>query len=174
MSTLLVISDTKNGFSGRAEELLSQDHRVIASPADTGDRGLAAAIDAIGAEPISILTRGEGASRSLRLVAGGAVNVAAVVLEAPPDLADDAALAAILPTITIPVLLIYGTRDETTPAELGRRYRALLRNAWFVMVYAAGHDIAADRPEAYADLVGDFLRRGPRFAVSDRGTKINP
>jgi hypothetical protein len=42
------------------------------------------------------------------------------------------------------------------------------------MVYAAGHDIASDRPEAFADLVGDFLRRGARFAISDRSTQINP
>ena len=37
----------------------------------------------------------------------------------------------------------------------------------------AAHDIQGDRPEAFADVVGDFLRRGMAFLVTDTDTMIN-
>lgn len=76
--------------------------------------------------------------------------------------------------LEIPVLALYGTRDRVTPPELGRFYKEHLVNAWFLMVYDFGHDIAGDRPEAFADVVGDFLARGARFAFDNRSSRINP
>jgi len=44
----------------------------------------------------------------------------------------------------------------------------------FILVYDAGHAIAADRPEAFASLVGDFLQRQEQFIVSAESTVIHP
>jgi len=41
-------------------------------------------------------------------------------------------------------------------------------------VYDAAHDIQSDRPEAFADVVGDFLRRGMKFLINDQDGLINP
>jgi hypothetical protein len=41
-------------------------------------------------------------------------------------------------------------------------------------VHDAAHDIQGDRAEAFADVVGDFLRRGMAFLVPDQDTLINP
>jgi pimeloyl-ACP methyl ester carboxylesterase len=71
------------------------------------------------------------------------------------------------------VLVLFGTQDTLAPVEYGRFYKTLLPNAWFLMVYDAAHDISGDRPEAYAEAVGDFLRRGAQFTVSDRSSRLN-
>jgi len=76
-----------------------------------------------------------------------------------------------LPTQT---LVLFGTLDRVTPPELGRQYKALLPNGHLVFVYDAGHLITAERPEAFADVVGDFLERREAFVISRRGTMIHP
>jgi hypothetical protein len=43
-----------------------------------------------------------------------------------------------------------------------------------VFVYDAGHAIAAERPEALAGVVSDFLERRETFIVSQVNTMINP
>ena len=89
------------------------------------------------------------------------------------DAAQDAAFAQKLAACDAPVLALFGTRDTLAPVELGRFYKTLLPNAWFLMVYDAAHDIGGDRPEAFAEAVGDFLRRGAQFAISDRSSRLN-
>ena len=39
---------------------------------------------------------------------------------------------------------------------------------------AAGHDIAADRPQALVNLVSDYLERRETFIVQNRSSVINP
>ena len=46
-------------------------------------------------------------------------------------------------------------------------------NCALVYVYDAAHDVQGDRAEAFADLVGDFLRRGMVFLVPEESTLIN-
>jgi predicted nucleotidyltransferase len=43
-----------------------------------------------------------------------------------------------------------------------------------VYVYDAAHEVARDRPEAFAELVGDFLERGEAHVVDRRDRLINP
>lgn len=89
------------------------------------------------------------------------------------EAAQDETFAQRLAALEAPVLTLFGTRDPLTPVELGRFYKTLLPNAWFLMVYDAAHDIRGDRPEAFAEAVGDFLRRGAQFTVSDRSSRLN-
>ena len=57
---------------------------------------------------------------------------------------------------------------------MGRRYKELLPNSHLVLVYDAAHAIAADRPEAFAEVVEDFLERHEAFVISRADTVIYP
>jgi hypothetical protein len=43
-----------------------------------------------------------------------------------------------------------------------------------VFVYDAGHGISTDRPEAFAEVVVDFLERHEAFVISRTETVIHP
>ncbi|HEV2303069.1 MAG TPA: alpha/beta fold hydrolase, partial [Stellaceae bacterium] len=76
--------------------------------------------------------------------------------------------------LATPTLVLFGTRDPVVPPETGRRYKQLLPNSHLVFVYDAGHRIAADRPEAFAEVVTDFLDRREAFVISRKNTVIHP
>ena len=42
------------------------------------------------------------------------------------------------------------------------------------MATTAAHDIQNDRPEAFADVVGDFVTRGMNFLINETDGLINP
>jgi len=86
----------------------------------------------------------------------------------------DAELEALLPGITTPALVLFGTLDRLMPPELGRLYKAAMPNCNLVLVYDAGHAIGAERPEAFAEVVLDFLERHEAFIISRNETLINP
>lgn len=86
----------------------------------------------------------------------------------------DALLEAKLPGLATPTLVLFGTLDRLMPPELGRQYKALLPNCNLVLVYDAGHSIAAERPEAFSEVVLDFLERHEAFIISRHETLINP
>ncbi|WP_158923218.1 alpha/beta fold hydrolase [Acidisphaera sp. S103] len=89
-----------------------------------------------------------------------------------PD--QDAALEDRMRGLAVPVLVLFGTLDRVMPPEMGREYKALLPNSHLVFVYDAGHLIAAERPEAFAEVVGDFLARREAFVITRRETMIFP
>jgi pimeloyl-ACP methyl ester carboxylesterase len=86
----------------------------------------------------------------------------------------DAALEDRMRGLVVPVLVVFGTLDRVMPPEMGRHYKALLPNCHLVFVYDAGHLIGAERPEAFAEVVGDFLERREAFVISRRETLIYP
>jgi pimeloyl-ACP methyl ester carboxylesterase len=88
--------------------------------------------------------------------------------------ARDTALEALLPNLATPTLVLFGTLDRVMPPEMGRHYKAILPNCNLVLVYDAGHAIGSDRPQAFAEVVGDFLERHEAFIISRTETLINP
>jgi pimeloyl-ACP methyl ester carboxylesterase len=84
------------------------------------------------------------------------------------------ALEALFPKLTMPVLVLFGTRDRVIPPDMGRIYREKLPNCHFMLLYDAAHALDADRPEAFAALVGDFLERREAFIVKTDSGLINP
>jgi pimeloyl-ACP methyl ester carboxylesterase len=76
--------------------------------------------------------------------------------------------------LNVPMLVLFGTRDRAIPPEMGRIYREKLPNCHFILVYDAGHALDADRPEAFASVVGDFLQNGPAFVVNRQSALIHP
>jgi pimeloyl-ACP methyl ester carboxylesterase len=86
----------------------------------------------------------------------------------------DPELEARLPGLQIPTLVLFGTLDKVIPSAMGRHYKTLLPNCNLVLVYDAGHGIATDRPEAFDEVVTDFLERREAFIISQNETLINP
>jgi len=86
----------------------------------------------------------------------------------------DPDLEARLSGLTVPVLAVFGTRDTVIPPEIGRLYKDLIPDAHLVFVYDAGHAIAAERPEAFVEVVSDFLEREDAFVISRVKTVILP
>ena len=86
----------------------------------------------------------------------------------------DPELESRLPTLNVPTLVLFGTLDRAIPPEMGRIYREKLPNCHLVLVYDAGHALDADRPEAFASVVNDFLQRREGFIVTSEDTLIYP
>ena len=86
----------------------------------------------------------------------------------------DAELEARMKGLATPTLVVFGTLDRVIPPDLGRIYKTLLPNCHLVFVYDAGHEISTDRPEAFAEVAGDFLERHEAFVISRTQTVIHP
>jgi pimeloyl-ACP methyl ester carboxylesterase len=86
----------------------------------------------------------------------------------------DAALEAKLSGLSVPTLVVFGTEDRLTPPEMARFYRKHYGNAHLMLIYDAAHLVDLDRPEAVAEVVGDFLARKERFLVSEQSGVIHP
>jgi len=86
----------------------------------------------------------------------------------------DAALEAALPQLATPTLVLFGTEDRLMPPELGHLYKRLMPNAHLAFVYDAGHAIGAERPEAFTEIVDDFLDRHEAFVISRNKTALFP
>lgn len=71
-------------------------------------------------------------------------------------------------------LILFGRNDGIINPINGRTLRRLLTNSSLQYVYDAAHDIQCDRPEAFADIVGDFLERGMQFLINAQDGLINP
>lgn len=98
-------------------------------------------------------------------------NAAMALLLAPGR---DSALEKGLSTFSAPTLVLFGDLDRLTPVELGRLYVELLPDAYLAIVYDAGHSLEVERPEATAEIIGDFLDRGPVFSVTQESSLLFP
>jgi pimeloyl-ACP methyl ester carboxylesterase len=86
----------------------------------------------------------------------------------------DAALEDRLRDLATPTLVLFGTLDNVIPPAMGRIYKDLMPHSHLVFVYDAGHAIAAERPEAFAEVVADFLERNDAFLIRRTRTVIFP
>ena len=86
----------------------------------------------------------------------------------------DAALEEGLRGLAMPVLVLFGTQDGVIPPDMGRVYKELIANVHLMFVYDAGHALMVERPEAFAEAVGDFLERTDAFVISRTKTMVFP
>lgn len=86
----------------------------------------------------------------------------------------DPALEAKMRELATPTLVLFGTLDHVIPSEMGRIYKELMPNCQFALVYDAGHVIGTERPEAFTEIVGDFLERHEAFVISRTDTTVFP
>jgi pimeloyl-ACP methyl ester carboxylesterase len=76
--------------------------------------------------------------------------------------------------LTTPTLVLFGTVDGVIPPDMGHIYKELMPNCHLVFVYDAAHAISTDRPEAFTEVVADFLERHEAFVISRTPTVIHP
>ena len=67
-------------------------------------------------------------------------------------------LRAVLPTIAVPTLLIYGEDDVRAPRAVAEALHAAIPGSRLILVPAAGHDVNLEAPEEYDAAVRSFLR----------------
>src|SRR5579875_2063200 len=79
-----------------------------------------------------------------------------------------------LQQLTAPTLVLFGTNDRITMPELARRYPPLVRDCHTIFVYDAAHEVASDRPEAAALIIGEFVDRRDAFVVEHRSGLLSP
>jgi pimeloyl-ACP methyl ester carboxylesterase len=150
-----------------ARARLSERCRVVVLDARESAATLIRALDGAGLGPFNLLASG-GASRAVPALAreaGG--RLLALALESPDEPGAGEAPA-------VPALVLLGTRDGAATHAAGRAWAERTPGAHLVYVYDAGHAISDDRPEAFAEVVGDFLERHDAFVISRATTVIHP
>jgi pimeloyl-ACP methyl ester carboxylesterase len=86
----------------------------------------------------------------------------------------DTELEGKLSEVQTQTLVVFGTADKVVPPEIGRTYRERIPDCHYVLVYDAGHAVAAERPEALTNTIIDFLDLRETFIVSRRDGRVNP
>jgi pimeloyl-ACP methyl ester carboxylesterase len=86
----------------------------------------------------------------------------------------DAEFEAMLGTLKIPVLSLFGTEDFLVPPEIGRLYREFMPKSHYLLVPYSGPLIAIQRPSAFTSAVGDFLSWKSDFVYGHKSEILNP
>jgi pimeloyl-ACP methyl ester carboxylesterase len=162
-----------------AHDLLARHVRVMAVELPGSAESLprlastvAWGLSKLGVDGFNLMGSASAGATALWLALQAPERVQALVLEAPGAIADG--LEGRLEELVTPTLVLCGTRDTVVPPAAGRAYKALIPGCHLVFVYDAGHAIAADRPEAVAEVVADFLERREAFVISRTPTVIHP
>jgi pimeloyl-ACP methyl ester carboxylesterase len=82
-------------------------------------------------------------------------NRAALAVYGGPAMADPGLLDR-LPSVTVPVLVIWGEADRMIPVEHGRAYAKAIPNARFLLLPEAGHLPQLEAPDRLLAAVWDF------------------
>lgn len=83
-----------------------------------------------------------------------------------PNFDCDEDLVARLGDIEALTLVLLGTEDGVTPAEVGHLLRREMQHVHFVYVYDAAHALEIDQPDRVGLILRDFLERGEGFLVN--------
>ena len=70
-------------------------------------------------------------------------------------------VAELLPSLTVPTLVIWGARDPLVPPQLGRVLARSIPGAQYIELPHAGHVVMVDAPQAFNDAVLAFLSGEP-------------
>ena len=142
---------------------------------------VAAAVSSLAAGPYGLIGVSSAASVAIRHAVRSPESISSLILISP--LAVRPAGAAVgdtqesevrLSEIQCPTLAVFGQADEAVDPVAPSIYRSRIPNCNVAFVYDAGHDIAAERPQALLNLVADYLERRETFIVQNRAGAINP
>jgi pimeloyl-ACP methyl ester carboxylesterase len=158
-----------------AHDILARQFRVIALETPGAAAALDGVVERLGLADFNILATADASAAAIRLALQEPERVRALVLESPTVLRRDGEdLERRLPEVKTPTLVLFGTADGQAAQDTGRVYTGLIPNSHLVFVYDAAHAIGRDRPEAFAEVVADFLERHEAFIISRTPTLIHP
>jgi pimeloyl-ACP methyl ester carboxylesterase len=112
-------------------------------------------IQHLGVERVTLLAAAESAATAVQLCLQQPEVVRALIIESPTPAVDEQ-----LASVSQPTLIVCGTRDSAR-----WQYREMIPRCHFIMVYDAGRAPSQDRPEAFAEVVGDYIQRLEAFVV---------
>ena len=65
----------------------------------------------------------------------------------------------VLPTISVPTLLVWGEFDVRSPLRIAHEFGQAIPNATLVVIPECGHVTNLDRPDEFSRVVREFCRR---------------
>ena len=181
--TVVIVDEP--GRSAALREALAQRWIVLEPGLDDFGAGTEDRIDAAVAPltsgPYGLIGVSSAASVAIRHALRSPESIAALVLVSPLAVRPAGApiepsqdLEAQLAGIQCPTLAVFGQADDTIDPVAPSIYRSRIPNCNVAFIYDAGHDIAAERPQALLNLVADYLERRETFIVQNRAGAINP
>jgi len=163
--------------AAKAIEILKKDFRVVtfdvgAAISPEGEAELLGAFARLGTS-VGIISTGALAQQVLKLALQHPDVANAIVLIAPPAIADQK-LAAELAGLKPPVLTLFGSKGGATAPEARRVYRQAIPKSHLMFVYDTDDGLAEQRPEAVAAALRDFMTVREGFLVTTRSAKLYP
>jgi pimeloyl-ACP methyl ester carboxylesterase len=162
---------------------LAAHHRVFILDVSTLDtsklydsaQSLAQALARLGVASFSVIGMSRGVTSALTQAVSTPEQVQRLILVSPPLAAvQHPELSAKLREVKAPTLVLVGTRDHSGSREAGHLCRERIPACYLVLVYDAGHEIAADRHDACLSPLREFLEQGEGFIVSHESQMIRP
>jgi pimeloyl-ACP methyl ester carboxylesterase len=133
------------------------------------------ALARIGVGSFSVIGVSRGTTAALAQAVYTPEKVRRLILVSPArTLVEDPELGARLSDIQAPTLVLVGTLDRSGSREAGHTFREKIPTCHLLLVYDAGHAIAADRREACLSPIGEFLEQGEGFIVFHESQMIRP
>jgi len=172
----LVHVQAASGLS-RAHDILARQFRVIVLEMPGRGPALGRVVESLGLADFDLMATGDASATAISLALAEPERVRAMVLESPTAISRDGADAQLewrLPEVVTPTLVLFGTADSGAAQDTGRVYTGLIPNSHLAFVYDASAAIGRDRPEAFAEVVADFLERHEAFIISRTPTVIHP
>ena len=185
---VVVILDGGGAGMAKLQDALAGKYRVIRlEPHGTGTSKdvaslMVQAVREITSGKITLIAASGSANAAIWHALEATQVVEALVLISPvavlpageADGGGDASLEIRMGEIECATLVVFGLNDRTMAPEAAGVYKASISNCHVSLVYDAGHNIMADRPEALIDVVSDFVERGEAFIVAWHSGLIHP
>jgi pimeloyl-ACP methyl ester carboxylesterase len=158
---------------------LAESHRIISLNLSSGDfasanqlaEKLPRALTSIGIGQYSVMGISAGALHALALAIAAPELIDRLILLAPTKLSADGG-SLDFNRVSAATLVLVGTRDRSGALEAGRLCRERIQSCHLSFVYGAGHEMASERPEAFLDAIGQFLKEGEQFIIFHESQEI--
>lgn len=119
------------------------------------------------------LFAGDPPARFRQLLADVAADVRPATLRQQLTIMAETDLSDLLPHITVPTLLIWGSEDARSPLGVARQFRESIPDTRLVVIDGAGHLSSLERPELVNDAVREFCRAHPP-GLQERDGAVGP
>jgi len=158
---------------------LAENNRVLAIDVSAAERAPASSVlqglSRFGVERFSVIGISRGVPLAIAIAIAAPNQIDKLIMMSPPPWSEiDDQLLAGLPTVAAPTLVLVGTSDRSGSADSARKLREKIGASQLLLIYDAGALIAADRPDACASPIGEFLDHGVEYVVCHDSQKIRP